>query len=230
MVIGRTRVLHLTSDRGKPRIIARDADVAQGVEFLVEREPRFGRVVEKHGLPPLRRVENGLPSLLNIITEQLISLTAAAAIWRRIEARLHPFEPAAILELSHDEFRQLGLSGAKARCFHAISKAVHQGEFNFQLLDKMSDEEVVAMLLVLPGVGPWTADIYTLSALGRADICVSGDLALQVAAQDLFGLSERPGSRAFLAIAEGWRPWRSVAARLLWSHYRGLKGISQEIK
>ena len=230
MVIGRTKVLHLTSDRGKPRIVARDADVAQGVEFLVALEPRFGRVVEEHGLPPLRRVENGLPSLLHIITEQLISLTAAAAIWRRIEARLHPFEPAAILEIGLDEFRQLGLSGAKARCFHAISKAVHQGELNFELMAEMSDGAVAAMLLALPGVGPWTADIYALSALGRADICVSGDLALQVAAQDLFGLSERPGSRAFLVIAEGWRPWRSVAARLLWSHYRGLKDLSQALK
>ena len=219
----------LTSDRGISPVIATDADVARGVEFLVAREPRFARVVERHGIPPVRRVENSLPSLLNIITEQLISLKAAAAIWQRIEARLHPFEPASILELSHDELKQLGLSGAKARCFQAISTAVHRGELNFQNLHEMSDQAAHAALLSLPGIGPWTADIYVLAALGRADVCASGDLALQVAAQDLFALNERPGPKAFLALAEAWRPWRSVAARLLWSHYRGLKGLSQSV-
>ena len=217
----------LTSDRGISPIIAADADVVRGVEFLVAREPRFARVVETHGIPPVRRVENSLPSLLNIITEQLISLKAAAAIWQRIETRLHPFEPAKILAFSHDELKQFGLSGAKARCFQAITAAVHNGELNFQSLNDMSDQEAHAALLALPGIGPWTADIYVLAALGRADICASGDLALQLAAQDLFALNERPSPKAFLALAEAWRPWRSVAARLLWSHYRGLKGLSQ---
>jgi DNA-3-methyladenine glycosylase II len=83
--------------------------------------------------------------------------------------------------------------------------------------------------LALPGIGPWTADIYVLAALGRADVCASGDLALQLAAQDLFALNEQPSPKAFLALAEAWRPWRSVAARLLWSHYRGLKGLSQAV-
>ena len=219
----------LTSDRGISPVIATDADVARGVEFLVAREPRFARVVETHGIPPVRRVENSLPSLLNIITEQLISLKAAAAIWQRIETRLHPFEPAKILAFSHDELKQLGLSGAKARCFQAITAAVHRGELNFQSLNDMSDQETHAALLALPGIGPWTADIYVLAALGRADVCASGDLALQLAAQDLFALNQRPSPKAFLALAEAWRPWRSVAARLLWSHYRGLKGLSQAV-
>ena len=219
----------LTSDREISPIIATDADVARGVEFLVAREPRFARVVETHGMPPMRRVENSLPSLLNIITEQLISLKAAAAIWQRIEARLHPFEPVKILAFSHDDLKQLGLSGAKARCFQAITAAVHTGELNFQNLNEMSDQEAHAALLALPGIGPWTADIYVLAALGRADVCASGDLALQLAAQDLFALNERPSPKAFLALAEVWRPWRSVAARLLWSHYRGLKGLSQAV-
>jgi DNA-3-methyladenine glycosylase II len=221
--------LPLTSDGGTSPIIATAADVGRGVEFLLAVEPRFARVVETHGIPPVRRVENNLPSLLNIITEQLISLKAAEAIWRRIDARLHPFEPASILELGHDDLRQLGLSGAKARCFLAISAAVHRGELSFRNLDEMSDQAAYAALVSLPGIGPWTADIYVLAALGRADVCAAGDLALQVAAQDLFALNERPSPKAFMALAEAWRPWRSVAARLLWSHYRGLKGLGQRV-
>jgi DNA-3-methyladenine glycosylase II len=219
--------LPLTSSQKESRVIASHEDVECGVGYLVAHEPRFARVVDSHGIPPVRLVENNLPSLLNIITEQLISLKAAAAIWLRIEAHLHPFEPAKILATSHDELKQLGLSGAKARCFQAISTAVHRGELNFQSLTEMPDEAAQAVLLALPGIGPWTADIYMLAALGRADICPSGDLALQVAAQDLFALNARPSPKEFLALAESWRPWRSVAARLLWSHYRGLKGLSQ---
>lgn len=218
-----------TSDRGLFPSIATHEDVARGVEFLVACEPRFAGVVATHGIPPLRRVENNLPSLLNIITEQLISLKAAAAIWQRLETRLHPFEPSKILAISHDELKQLGLSGAKALCFKAISTAVHRGELSFASLVEMSDHAAREALVSLPGIGPWTADIYVLAALGRADICPSGDLALQMAAQDLFALNERPGPKAFMALAEGWRPWRSVAARLLWSHYRGLRGLAQKV-
>jgi DNA-3-methyladenine glycosylase II len=229
MATGRTRALPLTSSHEKSRVIASQEDVVRGVGFLVAREPRFARVVETHGIPPVRLVANNLPSLLNIITEQLISLKAAAAIWQRIEAHFRPFEPAKVLAASHDELKQLGLSGAKARCFQAISTAVHRGELNFQSLTEMPDAAAHAALLALPGIGPWTADIYVLAALGRADICPSGDLALQVAAQDLFALNGRPGPKEFLAMAEAWKPWRSVAARLLWSHYRGLKGLSQRV-
>jgi DNA-3-methyladenine glycosylase II len=229
MVTGRLRELPLTSDMRRSTVITTEDDVAQGVKFLVAREPRFAAIVDRHGIPPVRRVENGLPSLLAIVTEQLISLQAAAAIWRRIEARLHPFEPDVILGHSHDELKLLGLSGAKARCFHAVSAAVRSGQLNFAALDALSDEAALATLVSLPGIGPWTADIYVLAALGRTDVCAGGDLALQVAAQDLFALHERPNAKTFLALAEDWRPWRSVAARLLWSHYRGLKGLSQVV-
>jgi DNA-3-methyladenine glycosylase II len=229
MATGRRKELPLTFDDRRTPVITTEDDVAKGVKFLVSREPRFAAVVDRHGIPPVRRVENNLPSLLGIVTEQLISLQAAAAIWRRIEARLHPFEPAVILAHSHDELKQLGLSGAKVRCFHAVSAAVQSGQLDFAALHALSDEAALATLVSLPGIGPWTADIYVLAALGRADVCAAGDLALQIAAQDLFALHERPSAKSFLALAESWRPWRSVAARLLWSHYRGLKGLSQVV-
>ena len=229
LAIGKAKESPLTSDSDKSPVIETDKDIARGAEFLVEREPRFARVIEAHGLPSPRRVENSLASLLKIITEQLISLKAADAIWQRIETSLHPFEPADILKFDLDNLRNLGLTRAKARSFHAISAANQSGALNFESLDHVSDQAVLDKLVALPGIGPWTADIYLLSALGRADACPAGDLALQVAAQDLFAMKERPTPKAFLTKAENWKPWRSVAARLLWSHYRGLKGLSQRV-
>jgi DNA-3-methyladenine glycosylase II len=107
--------------------------------------------------------------------------------------------------------------------------AIHRGELNFESLHELPDQDVLAKLLALPGIGPWTADIYLLTALGRADACPAGDLALQMAAQDLFAMEGRPTPKTFLEKAENWKPWRSVAARLLWSHYRGLRGLSQQV-
>lgn len=229
MAIGKAGALPLISDAKRFPIIETDADIAAGVEFLVGREPCFERVITAHGLPSPRRVENNLSSLLKIVTEQLISLKAADAIWRRIETRLHPFEPHEILKFSLDDLQSLGLTRAKARSFQAIANAIHCGELNFDSLHQVPDQDVLAKLLALPGIGPWTADIYLLTALGRVDACPAGDLALQMAAQDLFAMNGRPTPKAFLERAENWKPWRSVAARLLWSHYRGLKGLSQRV-
>ena len=229
MAIGKARALPLTSDAKKFPVIETDADIATGVEFLVGREPCFEKVIAVHGLPSSRRVENSLPSLLKIVTEQLISLKAADAIWRRIETRLHTFEPREILKFSVEDLQSLGLTRAKARSFQAIANAIHRGELDFDSLHQASDQDVLTKLLALPGIGPWTADIYLLTALGRADACPAGDLALQIAAQDLFAMDGRPTPKVFLERAETWKPWRSVAARLLWSHYRGLKGLSQRV-
>ena len=229
LAIGRTRGLPLTSDANKSLVIESDKDIARGAAFLVVREPGFAKVIAVHGLPSPRRVENNLQNLLKIVTEQLISLKAADAIWQRIGARLHPFEPKEILKLDQDVLRSLGLTRTKARSFQAIAEAIQSGILNFESLHHMSDRDALDKLVSLPGIGPWTADIYLLAALGRADACPAGDLALQVAAQDLFAMKERPTPKAFLTKAENWKPWRSVAARLLWSHYRGLKGLSQRV-
>jgi DNA-3-methyladenine glycosylase II len=211
------------------KTIESEADIAEGVEWLLGREPRFSRVIDTTGLPPLRRAPGGLPGLLRIITEQMISLKAADAIWQRIERELAPLDPPAILKRRHATLMKLGLSGAKSRTFHALARAAHKGEFKVDMLHQQSDEEAIAALIALPGIGPWTADIYVLSCLGRANAWPTGDLALQASAANLFGLAKRPDSRAMLHLAEDWRPWRSVAARLLWAHYRSLKGLSQTV-
>lgn len=207
------------------RIIASEADIAEGVAWLSARDARFGDVVARSGLPATRRAEGGLPGLLRIVTDQMVSLQAGEAIWRRIEAALHPFDPPLIFKKRHATLMKLGLSGNKARAFRAIAQAAHAGAFAD--LHERSDEDVLRALTAIAGIGPWTADIYLLACLGRADAWPSGDLALQAAAADLFGLAERPNHKAMAAMAENWRPWRSVAARLLWAHYRHVRGMKQ---
>lgn len=211
------------------KTIETEADIAEGVEWLIAREPRFRLVIDTHGHPPLRRAEGGLPGLLRIITEQMISLQAADAIWQRLARELAPLDPPAILRRRHATLMKLGLSGAKSRTFHALARAAHKGEFQVESLHQEADDAVIAALVALPGIGPWTADIYVLSCMGRADAWPTGDLALQAAAAHLLGLEKRPDARTMTGLAEAWRPWRAVAARLLWSHYRSLKGLPQAV-
>jgi DNA-3-methyladenine glycosylase II len=204
-----------------------DEQLRAATAELIAIEPRFASVVDTHGPPALRRMKGGLPGLLRIVTDQMISLKAGAAIWRRVAEELHPFDPEDLVRVEFPALMRMGLSAAKARTFHAAAEAVISGALDFHSLDLMTDAEAYAALTKLPGIGPWTADIYLLGAMGRTDAWPSGDLALQSAALHLFGLGSRPDARALDELAESWRPWRAAAARLLWSHYRGLKGIPQ---
>ncbi len=207
------------------RRLSHEKELAEAVAALAEREPRFGTVVAAYGLPSLRLVPPGLASLLRIVTDQLISLKAGDAIWRRIEAHLQVVEPEAIRRCGEDGLRQLGLTGAKARTFLALAEA--QAEGLLVILDDLDDSEAAARLTRISGIGPWTADIYLLTALGRINAWPTGDLALQTAAMNLFRLEQRPTPKQMNMLAEHWQPWRSAAARLLWSHYRGMKGLPQ---
>jgi DNA-3-methyladenine glycosylase II len=201
--------------------------VAKGVAVLCQRYPEFQSVVTQHGVPSLRASAGGLAGLLQMVTEQFLSLAAAAAIWQRLEQRLMPLTAETVLECPQADLMALGLSGAKARSFHGLATAVASGAFDFAALAQMDNFAAHQALVALPGVGPWTADIYLLSVLLRADAWPWGDVALQAAAQDLFQLTERPGKAEMIVLGEGFKPYRAVAARLLWAHYRGLKRLSQ---
>lgn len=211
------------------RTFENDVDLRAAVETLLRAEPRFAAVIAAHGSPPLRRMGGGLAGLLRIVTDQMISLKAGEAIWARLERELHPFDAGTVSRKREIRLMRLGLSGAKARTFRQVAKAVASGGLDFDNLHRMPDDLAWAALTALPGIGPWTADIYLLAAMGRADAWPSGDLALQAAAQHLFGLPQRPDARALAAMAENWRPYRSAGARLLWSHYRGLRGLPQAV-
>jgi DNA-3-methyladenine glycosylase II len=204
-----------------------DAALERAVAKLCRTQPAFKRVVKQHGLPSLRASSGGLPGLLQMVTEQFLSLAAAAAIWKRLEARLLPCDATSVLACPQDDLMALGLSRAKAKSFHGLAEAVGSGRFSFEALAHMDDVAAHKALVALPGIGPWTADIYLLSVLLRRDAWPWGDVALQAAAQDLFQLSARPGKQEMLALGEHFQPYRAVAARLLWSHYRGLKQLSQ---
>lgn len=203
------------------------SDLAAAVDRLIAVEPRFARVVARHGLPPLRHGEAGLKSLLRIVTDQLISLQAGEAIWKRLAPALDPFEPHAVLACPEADLRALGLSRAKARTFHAAARAFRDGAFAAGGDDLGSDEDLLRRLTGIPGIGPWTANIYLLIAVRSADAWPAADLALQRAAMDLLSLPARPDARHMTVLAESWRPCRSAAALLLWSHYRELKQMPQ---
>ena len=205
-----------------PRIIITDGDVLEGVRALRRKCAIMRRIHDFAGDPPLRRRPAGFEGLARIVVGQQVSVASATAIWRRTEMLCSPFEPKALLALEDVHLAGAGLSRAKIRTLRAIAIACGNG-LDLTQLDHLSEEEIHDALTDVSGIGPWTADVFILFCLGRADGWAPGDLALQVAAQHALDLSDRPGKDAMLELAERWRPWRGVAARLLWAYYAALK-------
>ena len=172
------------------------------------------------GRPPLRRRPDGFAGLAAIIVAQQLSTASANAIWGRLAAAFDPLDPAAILRARPARLARLGLSAPKIRALKAIARAVMRGELALAALGDLAADEAHAALTAVHGIGPWTADIYLLSCLGHADAWPAGDLALQEAARVAFALPARPTAKEMQALAEPWRPWRAVAARVLWTYYR----------
>lgn len=197
------------------RIIETLDCVAEGAGWLAQAEPRFALALAEVGPLPLRRQPDGFTALLDAIVGQQVSIASADAIWRRMEAA-GLVAQAAVAEASDEALRGVGLSRQKAR----YARALALSGIDFDGLRSLPDPQVVATLTAVPGIGSWTAEIYAMFALGRADVFAPGDLALQEAARLLFDLPERPKERALRSMAEAWSPWRSVAARILWAYYR----------
>ena len=215
-------------------IIATQADLEEGVTALIGLESRFGPVVERLGTIPLRIEPSGLASLLAIITEQSVSLKAATSIRRRLDEAFDAGDAEAVLGVSVERLRALGLTRSKGRAFHAAAAAARDGLLESLLT--LGDDDAKKALTALHGIGEWTAQTYLLSCLGRSDSWPAGDVALQAAAADLFSIDPRPDVRQMVALAEPWRPWRAVAARILWTWYRsgigadGLRHTPQAVR
>lgn len=192
--------------------------VAEGAEWLGRREPRFAEALPLVGDLPLRREEDGFAALLRAIVGQQVSVASARAIWGRLEG-LGLTNADAMAAASDEALRAAGLSRQKAR----YGRALAQAGIDFNALRGVPDLEIVRTLVAVPGIGVWTAEIYAMFALGRADVFAPGDLALQEAARMLFQLEARPSEKALRAMAADWSPWRSVAARILWAYYRVAK-------
>ena len=191
------------------RIIETPACVAEGAAFLAEIEPRFGHALEMTGPLPLRRRKDGFAALLDAIVSQQVSVAAADAIWGRRK----------IAGASDEALRACGLSRQKIR----YARELAASGIRFQALRGAPTDEVIGTLIEVPGIGRWTAEIYAMFSLGRADVFAPGDLALQESARILFDMPERPTEKALRLQSEDWAPWRGVAARLLWAYYRVAK-------
>ena len=200
------------------RIIIGLECVAEGAAWLAAAEPRFAHALALTGPLPLRRHADGFTALLDAIVGQQVSVASANAIWARMEAA-GVTEQAAMARASDDDLRAVGLSRQKARYGRALASA----GIDFNALRDVPTAEIITTLVAVPGIGAWTAEIYAMFALGRADVFAPGDLALQEGAKLLFDLPERPKEKAFRTMAAAWSPWQSVAARILWAYYHVAK-------
>ena len=200
------------------RTIDTVSDVEEGARYLARVEPRFAHAREVAGPLPLRRREEGFAALLDMIVSQQVSVAAADSIWSRIRAAGLD-DPNNLNRATDEEIRACGLSRQKA----SYARALCTCGIDFAALRDLPDEEVVLRLTEVKGIGRWTGEIYAMFSLGRPDVIAAGDLALQEAAKLLFDLENRPTEGELRTMAQAWKPWRSVGARLLWAYYRKAK-------
>ena len=193
--------------------------LAEGVAYLTQQDADLTRIYAAYGLPPLWARSPGFSTLVHIILEQQVSLASAKAAHERLLAICSPLTPSCFLSLDDSRLKACGFSRQKTRYCRGLAQAIIAGDLALATFPQLNDAQVYEQLTALKGIGPWTANIYLLMALGRPDIWPPGDLALLIAYQKLKNLSERPSQADLQAISQVWSPWRSVAARLLWHYY-----------
>jgi len=198
--------------------------LAEAAITLAARDGNLAAILTNLGSPPMWARKPGFATLVRIILEQQVSLVSARSMFQRLTTNVQPFSPERFLELGDPHLRSLGVTRQKSAYFLALARATAEGEL--ALLSRMSDHEARASLMRIKGVGPWTADIYLLMVLKRPDIWPAGDVALATAVGQVKKLKQRPGVAELTAIAEEWRPFRSVAARMLWQYYLAGKHVA----
>ena len=200
------------------RIITSQECISEGLAALAKLEPKFNQIIKNIEEIPLRRTSEGFDRLLSTIVSQQLSVAAADAIWNKIElAGLNKIQK--IRKVSDQELRDVGLSKQKIKYVRSLANA----NINYRSLRTMPTLQVVNELTQVSGIGNWTAEIYAMFSLGRADVFAPGDLALQEATRVLFNLQARPSEKDLRSMAKDWSPWQAVAARLLWSYYNQQK-------
>jgi DNA-3-methyladenine glycosylase II len=200
-----------------------DADLQAGLARLIAADPRLVPVAEKAGAFSLRRREAGFAGLCAIVCGQQLSTASAAAIRDRLFKAFDPFHHDTVRKARSDKLKRLGLSAPKIKSIREIGKAVARGRIDLTAVGEMDADAAHAALVALHGIGPWSADIYLLFCLGHSDAFPAGDLAVQESARIAFGLRKRPDAKALAKLAQAWRPWRGVAAHLLWAYYHAVK-------
>jgi DNA-3-methyladenine glycosylase II len=191
--------------------------LAAAAEALAARDRHLASIYQLHGTPPMWARRPGFPTLLRIVLEQQVSLVSARAMFERLKSNIEPFTSLGFIEAGEPYLRSLGVTRQKAHYCLQVAHAFTDS--HLEKLGRMNDEDAHATLLSIKGVGPWTANIYLLMALRRPDIWPDGDIALATAVGRLRKMHQRPGFTELAQIAESWRPYRSVAARMLWQYY-----------
>lgn len=189
------------------------------VEALASREPAFARVLEQHGIPEPRNSERGAQTLLRTIVGQQVSVAAARSMWNKLEAAFgSPPDLKKLLAATDEELRAAGMSRQKSGYIRSLAELVISGELDLESLPE-DDEEAIALLTKIKGIGRWSAEIYLLFAEGRADVFPAGDLAVMIELGRLMGFDEKPTEKQLRELAEAWRPYRGAAAVLAWHSY-----------
>ena len=201
------------------KLLDTQAVLNEGLAALKRLDPVMARIIAAGAVPPLRKRAPGFAGLCQIIVSQQLSTASANAIWARVEARFPDLTLETIAAAPDADLRAAGLSAPKIRTLRAIAAAVGAGALPLDGLHDRPADEARRLMTAVKGIGPWTADSYLLFCLGHPDAFPAGDLAVQEAARSAYSLDARPNDKAILALAERWRPWRGVAAKVLWAYY-----------
>jgi DNA-3-methyladenine glycosylase II len=199
------------------------ADLEEAIHALIKLDPRLKPIFEVAGMPALRRREPGFVGLAHIVCGQQLSTASASAIWGRLSTAFQPFDQDAVRRARTDRLGRLGLSAAKIKTLKHLARELAAERLNLGVLAEEDADAAHHTLIALPGIGPWTADVYLLFCLGHGDAWPAGDLAVQEAIRIGLKLSARPTEKQMAPLAEPWRPMRGAAAHLWWSYYRALK-------
>lgn len=208
---------------GQPRALTR-ASLADGARQLARMDPELGAILSRLGEPPMWGRQPGFATLVKIILEQQVSLEAARTLYRRLTRRLGAMTPETVYAQQVGGLREFGLTRQKAAYCHGLAERILDGRLDLSGIARGADEPGRQALLQVPGLGPWSVDIYYLMALRRPDVWPRGDLALAAAMREVKGLKALPSPQEQERIARAWAPWRSIAARLLWMHYLDVRG------
>jgi DNA-3-methyladenine glycosylase II len=192
------------------------ADVAR---ILADRDKHLARILNEHGPPPLWKRPQGFSTLVKIILEQQVSLSSAASIYARLYRSIDPFIPVSFIEKGESGFRSLGVTRQKASYLLKLAESIEDGSLSLRALSRLNDSEAKSALMKVKGIGSWSADIYLLMAMCRTDVWPSGDLALAQSVMEIKRSTQRPDEEQLTAYAKRWRPYRAVAARMLWQQY-----------
>lgn len=193
--------------------------IQKAVEVLASREPAFARIVDRHGIPEPRRSDRGAQTLLRTIVGQQVSVAAARAMWTKLEGAFgSPPDLKKLLGATDEDLRAAGMSRQKSGYIRSLAELILSGELDLEQLPE-DNEEAIALLTRIKGIGRWSAEIYLLFAEGRADVFPAGDLAVMIEIGRLLGFPDKPSEKQLRELAEAWRPYRGAAAVLAWHSY-----------